>query len=123
MNAANMNTVREAAKVGLPSTYGPDPKGNWRGKKARSARGKFTNPSPECPNVLLQPRTADKKPSAFTAGAAGRTARKAAAAVLASAARILKMTLVCVAVVALPVACSAITGRTPVNCAEVVCDL
>ena len=46
------------------------------------------------------------------------TARKAAAAVLASTARVLKMATICVAVVALPAACSAITGRTPIECGE-----
>ena len=46
------------------------------------------------------------------------TARKAAAAVLASCARIVAMTAFCVAVAALPAACSAITGRTPIECGE-----
>ena len=123
MSTANMNTIREAAKVNPSFTYGPEGKWGWRGENARSARGKFTNPSPECPNVLLQPRTADKKPPAFNAGAAGRSARKAAAAVLASCARIVAMTAFCVALVALPAACTAITGHTPINCEVAYCDL
>lgn len=59
----------------------------------------------------------------LTAGAAGRTARKAAAAVLASTARVLKMTAFCVAVAGVPAACSAITGHKPVNCEVDFCDL
>ena len=62
---------------------------------------------------IVQPRIA----------AAGRTARKAAAAVLASATRIVGMTLICVAVVAMPAACTAITGHTPINCEVAYCDL
>ena len=45
------------------------------------------------------------------------TARKAAAAVLASAARIVRMTLVCMAVVAVPSACT-VTGFAPIECGE-----
>lgn len=45
-------------------------------------------------------------------------ARKAAAALLASCARIVRMTALCVALVAVPAGCSAITGRTPIECGE-----
>ena len=46
------------------------------------------------------------------------TARKAAAAVLASAARIVRMTLVCMAVVAVPSACTVLTGFAPAECGK-----
>ena len=46
------------------------------------------------------------------------TARKAAAALLASCARIVAMTAFCVAVVALPAACSIVTGHTPIECGK-----
>ena len=46
------------------------------------------------------------------------TARKAAAALLASAARIVRMTLVCMAVVAVPSGCSIVTGFAPVECGK-----
>ena len=62
---------------------------------------------------IVQPRIA----------AAGRTARKAAAALLVSGARIVKMTVFCVAVAGVPAACSAITGHKPVNCEVDFCDL
>ena len=74
MSTANMNTIREATKTGVSSTY-------------------------------------------------GRTARKAVAALLASTARVLKMTAFCVAVAGVPAACSAITGHKPVNCEVDFCDL
>lgn len=118
MSTANTNTIREATKVGVPSTYGPEGKCGWRPKKPEVREESLRTKVVNVVQVVLQPRTADKKPPTFTAGAAGRTARKAAAALLASAARIVRMTLVCVAVVALPVACSAITGRTPIECGE-----
>ena len=51
------------------------------------------------------------------------TARKAAAALLASCARIVAMTAFCVAVAALPAACSIVTGHKPVNCEVDFCDL
>ena len=50
------------------------------------------------------------------------TARKAAAALLASAARIVRMTLVCMAVVAVPSACTVLTGYAPIDCEVAFCD-
>ena len=49
-------------------------------------------------------------------------ARKAVAALLASAARIVRMTLVCMAVVAVPSACTVLTGFAPVDCEVAFCD-
>ena len=46
------------------------------------------------------------------------TARKAAAALLASCARIVRMTAFCVALVAVPAGCSIVTGFAPVECGE-----
>lgn len=118
MSTANTNTIREAAKVGVPSTYGPEGKSGWRPKKPEvreeSLRTKVLNVLMSC----CKARTADKKPSALTAGAAGRTARKAAAAVLASCARIVAMTAFCVALVAVPAGCSIVTGFAPVECGK-----
>ena len=72
-------------------------------------------------NVTNAPEAAQIVPPRIAA--AGRTARKAAAALLASAARVLKMAVFCVAVVALPAACSIVTGHKPVNCEVDFCDL
>lgn len=56
---------------------------------------------------------------AFTDGAGrGTDAHKAAAQLIASAARILRMTLVCVAVACTPAACAVLTGYTPTYCGE-----
>lgn len=115
-----MTAVREAAKVNIISTYGPE--GKWsRGAKTPEVREDISRVN--VLNVLMscsKARTADKKPlpPAFTAGAAGRTAaRKAAAAVLASCARIVAMTLVYTAIVLTPAACTALTGFAPTECA------
>ena len=72
-------------------------------------------------NLTNAPEAAQIVPPRIAA--AGRTARKAAAALLASAARIVAMTAFCVAVVALPAACSIVTGHKPVNCEVDFCDL
>lgn len=118
--ATNMTAVREATKVNIISTYGPE--GKWsRGAKTPEVREDISRVN--VLNVLMsccKARTADKKPlpPAFTAGAADRTAaRKAAAAVLASAGRIVAMTAFCMAVAALPAACTAVTGVAPTECA------
>lgn len=50
------------------------------------------------------------------------TARKAAAALLASCARVLKMAAFCMAVAAVPVACTALTGFAPIDCEVAFCD-
>lgn len=73
MSTANMNTIREATKTGVSSTY-------------------------------------------------GRTARKAVAALLASTARVLKMAAFCMAVAAVPSACTVLTGFAPVDCEVAFCD-
>ena len=118
--ATNMTAVREATKVNIISTYGPE--GKWsRGAKTPEVREDISRVN--VLNVLMscsKARTADKKPlpPAFTAGAADRTdTRKAAAAVLASAGRIVAMTAFCMAVAALPAACTAVTGVAPTECA------
>ena len=119
--ATNMTAVREAAKVNVSSTYGPE--GKWsRGAKTPEVREESLRTN--VLNVLMsccKARTADKKPlpPAFTAGAADRTAaRKVAAAVLASCARIVAMTAFCMAVMAVPAACTVVTGVAPTECGK-----
>ena len=49
-------------------------------------------------------------------------ARKAVAALLASTARVLKMAAFCMAVVAVPSACTVLTGFAPIDCEVDFCD-
>ena len=49
-------------------------------------------------------------------------ARKAVAALLASTARVLKMAAFCMAVAAVPSACTVLTGFAPIDCEVDFCD-
>lgn len=77
-------------------------------------------------------RTDNKKPAVSSNSTAGK-ANQTDTAILAAASRpsklltsvwsAAKLLAFCMAVAALPAACTALTGRAPINCAEAFCDL
>ena len=75
--ATNMTAVREAAKVNIISTYGPEGRCSRGAKTPEVREESLRTHVVNVVQVVLEPRTADKKPlpPAFTAGAADRTAR------------------------------------------------